>query len=87
MYLERICKEHGHFQYICACSYHIDSNYVRAGKQQTNMLYFLNNPFKCLYDLQIDLFDILTLRRIFFKVSFFKYWNRITFRSLVKGNQ
>lgn len=71
MYLERICQEHGQFQHICACSYYIDSNCVKAGEKQTNVLNSLNNLFRCLYDLQIDLSDILTLRRIFFLIFSF----------------
>lgn len=60
LYLEITCKEHGQFPYMCDCSYYIDSNCVKT--EGTNkMLNFLNYLFKSVYDLQIDLFDMLTL--------------------------
>lgn len=69
LYLEIPCKEHSQFPYICYCSYYIDSNCVKTeGTNKHVKLFELS--FKSVYDLQIKLFDILTLR-VFFFFSFF----------------
>lgn len=70
LYLEITCKEHGQFPYICDCSYCINSNCVKIEGTNKHVTLF-ELPFKCVYDVQIDLFDILTLRGIFFLSFFF----------------